>query len=1207
MKNHIVFTFLFLALFSFQKQFFAQSKFYYSQNEKIFLSTSSESIIIKFKDEIGVNDINTFINTKEYLKDSEQLPQNIAQHFYKLIFQPNADIPKLIKELKSDSRIEFVDNVYKINDLEAIPFYRFLIRFKPEVTEEQIEALNIKHHVEIEKTGNVVNDYYKLRITAYSDLNVVDMAKLYYETLPAVWSHPDFIIPIELQSPNDTYFNNQYYLHNTGQTGGLNDADIDALEAWNITTGSPSVIVAVIDEGGTSHEDLPAERIVNGYDFYWDDSNPYPEGNQNHGMACAGIIAATQNNSAGITGIASNCKVMNIKIANQLGEFPQEVSRLADAINYAWQNGADIISNSWGTKEPDNPNLIPVIVDAINNALTKGRGDGDMIAETGIDKGCVVVFAAGNYANRAQEYYHYVIFPASVPGVIAVGATDKSNNIKNYSPRDNDLAVVAPSGDLAVYVTGSLKLNGDIWSMDIPGVSGWNPGNNGYGYLVQYTWDPPGGDANPPGNYTAHFGGTSAACPQVSGVAALILSVDTNLTQSQVADIIKKSADDMGASGYDTDFGYGRLNAYQALLLALAYSNKSLNQTATSSNNGRRLVKDGSDNYHLVFASGGEIFYHKTTNGGSSWLTPIRLSSGNDSNNYPSIAFGSGNQIMVVWERQTGTTTHDIYFSMSTDGGNTWPSNYKYILAASVTSTNEAQVITMNQSNQRKTVVYTSSSGLTAKTTTTTNPTSTSWTTQQITTSSNDFDPTIASCGNSTYIILSYRSTTDNHVYFRYQSSNGTWSDYTRLSTMIPGQSLNVSPTICGMPTDGSVHLAWTRYSYSGGYPTSPKTYYTKNTSANGTWPYQYWQVSTWDEVTPTITALTSNKIDLIFQATNNGLYKQRFNGSSWNSPSLVAYPTSKYPSVSIGGTEAKYVYTNGSLSPYTVQLSSEVLTKENNFENAEKYYSRSVALIEFEGSFVEYILHDIKVSKEDKTESLTNLIPSILEDKSLSSIDAFDVQSSEYFILDKDAKEIVVDYNINSMNSEKVVNDITKPVYLVVKIIDENGKQLNTANKLIDITQKNETFSKQSITLPIVGITGNVKVKTYLEGLEVNKEAIVSLGHLYDYSSFSTEKENVAIEVKTETAPSSYSLSNYPNPFNPSTTINFSLPKESKVSLKIYDVLGKLIETVIENEVKSPGNYQVTFNSNNLPSGVYFYTLTSGDFMQTRKMILTK
>ena len=81
----------------------------------------------------------------------------------------------------------------------------------------------------------------------------------------------------------------------------------------------------------------------------------------------------------------------------------------------------------------------------------------------------------------------------------------------------------------------------------------------------------------------------------------------------------------------------------------------------------------------------------------------------------------------------------------------------------------------------------------------------------------------------------------------------------------------------------------------------------------------------------------------------------------------------------------------------------------------------------------------------------------------------------------------------------------------------------------------------------------------------------------------------------------------NFPNPFNPRTIINFSLPKESNVSLKIYDVLGKLVHTFFNSELKSAGNYEVSFNANELPSGVYFYTLTSGDFVQTRKMILAK
>jgi len=88
---------------------------------------------------------------------------------------------------------------------------------------------------------------------------------------------------------------------------------------------------------------------------------------------------------------------------------------------------------------------------------------------------------------------------------------------------------------------------------------------------------------------------------------------------------------------------------------------------------------------------------------------------------------------------------------------------------------------------------------------------------------------------------------------------------------------------------------------------------------------------------------------------------------------------------------------------------------------------------------------------------------------------------------------------------------------------------------------------------------------------------------------------------------PSKYDLlQNYPNPFNPVTHINFSIPEESKVSLKIYNSIGKEINTLV-NEIKKPGNYSVTFNATNLSSGIYFYKLSSGNFIQTKRMILLK
>jgi spore coat protein A len=85
------------------------------------------------------------------------------------------------------------------------------------------------------------------------------------------------------------------------------------------------------------------------------------------------------------------------------------------------------------------------------------------------------------------------------------------------------------------------------------------------------------------------------------------------------------------------------------------------------------------------------------------------------------------------------------------------------------------------------------------------------------------------------------------------------------------------------------------------------------------------------------------------------------------------------------------------------------------------------------------------------------------------------------------------------------------------------------------------------------------------------------------------------------------YSLDqNYPNPFNPSTTINFSVPENSQVTLKIFDVLGSEVSTLI-NQVVPAGNHEVQFDATGLPSGVYFYNLTAGNFVQNKKMMLMK
>jgi len=154
--------------------------------------------------------------------------------------------------------------------------------------------------------------------------------------------------------PNDEYFPMQWHLHNTGQSGGTPDADINAPEAWDISTGDPNVIIAIFDNGvDSNHPDLHA-NVVAGYDFYDDDDSPEPElddWTNWHGTACAGLAAARGDNSIGVVGVAWNCKIMPIRRHRRSGEQGADgitIAEHATAFRWAAENGADILSNSWG-------------------------------------------------------------------------------------------------------------------------------------------------------------------------------------------------------------------------------------------------------------------------------------------------------------------------------------------------------------------------------------------------------------------------------------------------------------------------------------------------------------------------------------------------------------------------------------------------------------------------------------------------------------------------------------------------------------------------------------------------------------------------------------------------------------------------------------------------------------------------------------------
>ena len=414
----------------------------------------------------------------------------------------------------------------------------FYVKLKKEEDKADLAKLAKKHKVEIIGSNKFMPLWYTLSCTKDSSGNSLEVANAFHATNEFSVAEPDFLVNYRLESANDEHYTKQWGLKNTGQNSGKVGIDIGIEDAWNVTTGDSSVKVAVVDHGiELDHPDLSLNMAADSYDAIIGTSPSFVRGD--HGTACAGIVAAGQNNGGngkvGVTGVAPGCKLMSVSHSLMTG--PNASQELADGINWAWQNGAAVISNSWGHSALASSQLD----DAIELALTDGRGG----------LGTVVVFAAGN-ANSD------VIYPAdSNRDIIVVGAMSPCGERKSLTSCDPENFWGSCFGD----------------EVDVVG-----PG------VLIATTDRKGSQGYDSSDYTFDFNGTSSACPCVAGVAALVLSVNPDLTQKQVADLIEKTARKVGPYSYATtsgrtngkwheEMGHGLVNAKAAVAAAAAIDN----------------------------------------------------------------------------------------------------------------------------------------------------------------------------------------------------------------------------------------------------------------------------------------------------------------------------------------------------------------------------------------------------------------------------------------------------------------------------------------------------------------------------------------------------------------------------------------------------------------------------------------------------------
>jgi len=567
----------------------SQEKYYYAFDEKTFLNEVPNKFVLSY-------DKHYFSDIQAYLQRKEQIHQiELINNLCILTTTENSDIKIISDDFKKQIGVKSVNPVYILADYISGEMYtteKIVVQFKDSVSQNVIDEMHKKYRIEILE----ITERFQV-LSVPIEFDPLDVANDYQTSGLTNFSNPSFISKIETHQyyPSDPYFINQYSLHNTGQTVNGRTckagAHINVLKAWNETLGNSNIVIAVLDEGVTSnHPDLPNTRQIrlsNSNRCVEPDrpaNNPSPTGNMAHGDASAGLIAASHNNE-GIAGIAPNCKIMPIRIFYSKSVWPAtpqilDPFEIAAAITYAKNSGADIISCSWSYGDSSNPNKYPEIVDAISNATITGRNG----------KGCLFSISAGNNANYVTNPSNpgYIKFPSNVkvPGVLTVGASDRNDFLANYSPQskylhesDNQfIDVVAPS-----HKAYSQQISGetwDVWTIDKPGTSGYNKVNETDG---QYSTVPtlhsylPDSGTNYDA-YTGHHGGTSASAAIVSGVAALVLSVNPNLTQLEVSKIIKQTARYIGGNNnswilpdgrWCRSTGYGVVDAYRAVEKAI--------------------------------------------------------------------------------------------------------------------------------------------------------------------------------------------------------------------------------------------------------------------------------------------------------------------------------------------------------------------------------------------------------------------------------------------------------------------------------------------------------------------------------------------------------------------------------------------------------------------------------------------------------------
>ena len=545
-------------------------------NLGVILQRGGEELILeKALDQFTVRSANTV--------SAQDFPPNFLgirrRHIPKVNLELFTVVPTRLEaamvQARSSQNIVFTSHVYKLRDNPGTFVYlsdQITIEFATGINEKKISTIAAEFGLVKDKRVVGLANTFVFLVTKQAIENPIKIANRLIGFSEILAAEANIIIQKEAHyKPQEPLYPQQWYLnHNGGNLLALG-AHIDVEKAWDVTRGVRSVVVAVVDDSfDLDHPDFQGiGKIVAPRDLKENDFLPLPnEKETSHGTACAGIVLAEEN-GIGITGVAPGCTLMPIRTTGYLDD-----ESIEEIFEWAINRGASVISCSWGASAVYFPLSLRQRA-VMNRAATEGR-DG---------KGCVILFAAGN-ANRPingtineRGWIKNVLRGntkwlngfALHPDVITVSAATSMNKKAAYSNWGRNISVCAPSNNALPGMW--FQETGFIYTQ--PSI---RQPVYGRGMLTTDQLGTAGYDKS---NFTSNFGGTSSATPVVAGVAALILSVNPNLTAKQVKHILEETADKIvdpdpdpqlnlrlgtyDENGHSQWFGYGKVNAAKAV------------------------------------------------------------------------------------------------------------------------------------------------------------------------------------------------------------------------------------------------------------------------------------------------------------------------------------------------------------------------------------------------------------------------------------------------------------------------------------------------------------------------------------------------------------------------------------------------------------------------------------------------------------------